>query len=64
MGVEIERVSMPELKYAMPAYYVLAASEASTNLARYVGMRYGKQDGDLTQGFDEYFTSIRSRYFG
>ena len=55
---------MPVLKYAMPAYYVLATSEASTNLARFCGMRYGQQDGDLSLKFDDYFTSFRSQYFG
>ncbi|MBQ7404984.1 MAG: aspartyl/glutamyl-tRNA amidotransferase subunit A [Candidatus Methanomethylophilaceae archaeon] len=64
MGTEIEFVEMPSLKYAMPAYYVLATSEASTNLARYVGMRYGQQEGDLSLKFDDYFTSFRSEYFG
>ena len=64
MGIEVDRVGMPSLKYAMPAYYILATSEASTNLARYVGMRYGQQDGDLTLNFDDYFTSFRSEYFG
>ena len=64
MGVEVETVDMPTLKYAMPAYYILATSEASTNLARYGGMRYGPQDGDLALRFDDYFTDFRSRYFG
>ena len=64
MGIEVELVDMPSLKYAMPAYYVLATSEASTNLARYVGMRYGRQDGDLSLKFDDYFSDVRSRYFG
>ncbi|MBO4502784.1 MAG: Asp-tRNA(Asn)/Glu-tRNA(Gln) amidotransferase subunit GatA [Candidatus Methanomethylophilus sp.] len=64
MGIDVEYVDMPELKYAMPAYYILATSEASTNLARYVGMRYGQQEGDLTLGFDDYFTSFRTQYFG
>ena len=64
MGIEVETVDMPSLKYAMPAYYVLATSEASTNLARYVGMRYGRQDGDLSIKFDDYFSDVRSRYFG
>jgi aspartyl-tRNA(Asn)/glutamyl-tRNA(Gln) amidotransferase subunit A len=64
MGIEVEYIDMPELKYAMPAYYILATSEASTNLARYVGMRYGQQEGDLTLGFDDYFTSFRTQYFG
>ena len=64
MGIDVEYVNMPVLKYAMPAYYVIAASEASTNLARFCGMRYGQQDGDLSLGFDAYFTSFRSKYFG
>ena len=64
IGIDVEFVSMPVLKYAMPAYYILATSEASTNLARYCGMRYGQQDGDLTLKFDDYFTSFRSQYFG
>lgn len=64
MDIDIEYVDMPALRYAMPAYYVLATSEASTNLARYVGMRYGQQDGDLSLKFDDYFTYFRSKYFG
>lgn len=64
MGIDIEYVEMPMLRYAMPAYYVIATSEASTNLARFCGMRYGQQDGDLSLGFDAYFTSFRSEYFG
>ncbi len=64
MGIDVEEVDMPSLKYAMPAYYVLATSEASTNLARYVGMRYGRPQGDLSLKFDDYFSSIRSEYFG
>lgn len=64
MSIDVEYVDMPTLKYSIPAYYVIATSEASTNLARYCGMRYGHQDGDLTQKFDEYFTSFRSKYFG
>ncbi len=64
MGIDVKMIDMPSLKYAMPAYYILATSEASTNLARYVGMRYGQQDGDLSLKFDDYFTSFRSEYFG
>jgi aspartyl-tRNA(Asn)/glutamyl-tRNA(Gln) amidotransferase subunit A len=64
MGVDVETADMPSLRYAIPAYYVIATSEASTNLARYCGMRYGRQDGDLSLKFDDYFTSFRSQYFG
>ncbi|MDR0523307.1 MAG: Asp-tRNA(Asn)/Glu-tRNA(Gln) amidotransferase subunit GatA [Candidatus Methanoplasma sp.] len=63
-GADVETISMPSLRYAIPAYYVIATCEASTNLARYVGMRYGRQDGDLSLGFDDYFASFRTEYFG
>lgn len=64
MGIDVEYVSMPTLKYSIPAYYVIATSEASTNLARFCGMRYGQQEGDFNVKFDQYFTSFRSKYFG
>ena len=64
MGIDVSVISMPSLKYSLPAYFILATSEASTNLARYVGMRYGQQEGDLSMKFDDYFTSFRTRYFG
>lgn len=41
LGARVRRVSLPLLRYALPAYYVLSAAEASSNLARYDGVRYG-----------------------
>jgi aspartyl-tRNA(Asn)/glutamyl-tRNA(Gln) amidotransferase subunit A len=47
MGAEIVEVSLPHTKYALPAYYIVAPAEASSNLARYDGMRYGaREQGD------------------
>jgi len=64
MSVSVEIVDMPHLKYAMPAHYVVSVTEAATNLVQYCGMRCGRQDGDLSLPFNDYFVSFRSKYFG
>lgn len=63
-GAVVEEVSLRKtIEYGIAAYYVIGTSEASTNLAKYCGMRYGKED-ELKGGFNEYFTSVRSKYLG
>ncbi len=64
LGIEVRTLEMPMFRYAQPAYYIIATSEASTNLARYGGMRYGARGKDLGLHFDRYFTSVRSENFG
>lgn len=63
-GATVQEISLPKVdKYALATYYVLAMSEASTNLAKYCGMRYGAS-GKLEGSYNEYFTKVRSENFG
>jgi len=63
-GIEYRLAELPILQHAVPAYYIIATCEASTNLARFCGMRYGMQEGSYDKYFDEYFTDARSSFFG
>jgi aspartyl-tRNA(Asn)/glutamyl-tRNA(Gln) amidotransferase subunit A len=61
-GVKYEEVSLPlNMKYGIETYYIIAASEASTNLAKYCGMRYGKHE-KLEGSFNEYFSKVRENF--
>jgi aspartyl-tRNA(Asn)/glutamyl-tRNA(Gln) amidotransferase subunit A len=64
MSVDVEYTEMPHLKYAMASHYILASVEAALNLATYCGMRVGRQSGDMSMPFDDFFTSFRTKYFG
>ncbi|MEE9525116.1 MAG: amidase family protein [Candidatus Woesearchaeota archaeon] len=64
LGAKYEEVSLPlSLNYGVQAYYLIATSEASTNLAKYCGMRYGKHE-KLEGSFNEYFSKVRSKNLG
>ncbi len=64
-GAEIVDISLPHTKYALPAYYVIAPAEASSNLARYDGVRYGRRArlaaGD---GVNDMYEKTRAEGFG
>ncbi len=64
-GAEIVVISLPHTKYALPAYYVIAPAEASSNLARYDGVRYGHR-AKLAQGdgITEMYEKTRAEGFG
>lgn len=61
-GAEIVDVSLPYSKYALPAYYIIAPAEASSNLSRYDGVRYGFRAGSLT--LNEIYENTRAEGFG
>lgn len=61
-GAELVEVSLPHTKYALPAYYVVAPAEASSNLARYDGVRYGARVGG--KNIIEMYENTRAEGFG
>jgi len=62
-GAEIVEVSLPHTKYALPTYYIVAPAEASSNLARYDGVRFGHRAADVHDITDLYEKS-RAEGFG
>ncbi|APZ51687.1 Asp-tRNA(Asn)/Glu-tRNA(Gln) amidotransferase subunit GatA [Salipiger abyssi] len=64
-GAKIVDISLPHTKYALPAYYVIAPAEASSNLARYDGVRYGHR-ATLSQGegINDMYEKTRAEGFG
>ncbi len=61
-GCEVVDVSLPHTRYALPAYYIIAPAEASSNLARYDGMRYGLRAEGAT--LRQVYESSRAEGFG
>ena len=65
LGAEVVEVSCPHFTYALPAYYLIAPSECSSNLARYDGVRYGLRAGeDGTASLEEVMSATRDAGFG
>jgi aspartyl-tRNA(Asn)/glutamyl-tRNA(Gln) amidotransferase subunit A len=62
-GAEVVEISLPHTEYAIAAYYILANAEASSNLARYDGARYGFRSDDI-KNLEEMYTISRNKGFG
>jgi len=64
LGASCQEASLPTLEYALPAYYLVAMSEASSNLARYDGLRYGYQAKDADSDWSTVYSRDRRVGFG
>ena len=62
-GAKIKHISLPHTKYALPTYYIIAPAEASSNLARYDGVKYGFRVSD-SKSLDDMYELTRSEGFG
>jgi aspartyl-tRNA(Asn)/glutamyl-tRNA(Gln) amidotransferase subunit A len=63
-GAEIVEVSLPHTKYALPTYYIVAPAEASSNLARYDGVRFGHRTSESIRDITDLYEKSRAEGFG
>ena len=62
MGYKIVHKTVPFIEKAIPTYYIIAMAEASTNLARYTGFKYGYKNEDFTERYNQFFTRARANF--
>ncbi len=63
MGIKFKDISLPNIKYSVPTYYVVAPAECSSNLARYDGVRFGHRSSDDSD-LDAFYKKTRKEGFG
>lgn len=63
-GKEIKDISLPHLSYSIAVYYILATAEASSNLARFDGVRYGKRSSQGAESINDFYAANREAGFG
>ncbi len=63
LGAEVKEVSLPSTDYALPSYYIISSAEASSNLARYDGVKYGYRSEEFSN-LTELYENTRSEGFG
>ncbi|MCL5117241.1 MAG: amidase family protein [Candidatus Marsarchaeota archaeon] len=62
MGFTIKTIDFNLLDKAIPTYYIISMAEASTNLARYTGFKYGLKNNEFSQDYNSFFTESRSNF--
>ena len=64
LGAELVEIDLPHTKYALPVYYLICTSEASSNLARYDGIHYGYRTPDFSGSLEDLYSRTRGEGFG
>ncbi len=62
MGYRIREIKINDIENAIPVYYIIAMAEASTNLARYMGFKYGSRVEDFSKNYNDFFTEARELF--